>query len=204
MGRDQRTVTEAGYASFSLAAVLAGCIVAAGTFGLLLAVAGGVLAAFGTNSNSMNPADWRQLGIGGGIAACLGMLVAYLFGGYVAGRMARRRGAVHGFGVFLVNTLAAIALVGVAGWQMGSGPVLDAMRRNGIPTGWQAWNDVAPWVAGGALLAMLVGSIVGGRAGERWHRRVADVIEAEIDLREAVPRGDQYAIDEDEVARVLH
>jgi hypothetical protein len=195
--------TEAGYAKFSLGAVLAGCIVAAGTFGLLLAVAGGVLAAFGMDTNTMNPADWRQLGIGGGIAACLGMLVAYLFGGYVAGRMARRRGALHGFGVFLVNTLAAAALVGIAGWQMGSGPVLDAMRRNGIPTGWAAWNDVAPWVAGGALIAMLVGAVAGGRSGERWHHRVADVAESEIDLREPA-RGEHYAIDEDEVARVLH
>ncbi|MEA3077060.1 MAG: hypothetical protein QOF60_1968 [Actinomycetota bacterium] len=199
---------EAGYAKFSLGAVLAGCIVAAGTFGLLLAVAGGVLAAFGMDTNTMNPADWRQLGISGGIAACLGMLAAYLFGGYVAGRMARRRGAAHGFGVFLLNTVAAVGLVGIAGWQMGSGPVLDAMRRNGIPTGWAAWNDVAPWVAGGALVAMLVGAIVGGRAGERWHHKVADVIESEIDLRdrdrEPVARGEHYAIDEDEVARVLH
>jgi hypothetical protein len=181
---------------------------------LLLAVAGGVLAAFGMDSNTMNPADWRQLGIGGGIASCFGMLVAYLFGGYVAGRMARRRGAAHGFGVFVVNTLAAAVLVGVAGWQMGSGPVLDAMRRNGIPTGWSAWNDVAPWVAGGALIAMLVGAVAGGRAGERWHRRVADVVECEIDLREApAARGEHYAddeaapvstADEDTDTRVLH
>jgi hypothetical protein len=202
MERDDRT--EAGYARVSLGAVLAGCIVAAGSFGLLLAVASGVLAAIGVDTGALNPDDWRQIGIGGGIAACLGMLVAYLFGGYVAGRMARRSGVVHGFLVFLFNTAAAAALVGIAGWQGGSGAVLDEMRRNGIPTGWAAWSDVAPWVAGGALVAMLVGSVLGARAGERWHHRVAAPAEAEVDLRDPAPRGEHFAIDEDEVARVLH
>ena len=194
----------AGYAAFSLGAVLAGCIVAAATFGLLGAIASGVLAAVGVDTGTLNPDDWRQIGIGSGIAACLGMLLAYLFGGYVAGRMARRRGAVHGFLVFLLNTVAAAAVAGIAGWGIGTSGVLDAMRRNGIPTGWDAWSDVAPWVAGGCLLAMLMGSLLGGRGGERWHQRVAAPAEAEIDLRDPVTTGEHFAIDEDEVARVLH
>lgn len=193
-----------GYAAFSLGAVLAGCIVATGTFGLLLSLSGGVLAGIGVDTGTLNPDDWRQIGIGSGIAAALGMLLAYLFGGYVAGRMARRRGAMHGFLVFLVNTIAAVAITGVAGWGLGRGSALDAMRRNGIPTGWDAWSDVAPWVAAGCLLAMLLGSVLGGRGGERWHRRVAAPAEAEIDLRDPVATGEHFAIDEDEVARVLH
>jgi hypothetical protein len=194
-----------GYAAFSLGAVLAGCIVAAGTFGLLLAITSGVLAAVGVDTGTLNPDDWRQIGIGSGIAACVAMFFAYLFGGYVAGRMARRRGALHGFLVFVVNTIAAAAVAGVAGWGLGTSSVMDAMRRNGIPTGWDAWRDVAPWVAAGSLLAMLLGSVVGGRGGERWHRRVAAPAEAEIDLRDPVASGgEHFAIDEDEVARVLH
>jgi hypothetical protein len=51
---------------------------------------------------------------------------------------------------------------------------------------------------------MLVGSVLGARAGERWHHRVAAPAEAEVDLRDPAPRGEHFAIDEDEVARVLH
>src|SRR4051794_41936414 len=75
--------------------VLSGTLVAYGAFLVVLAIAGGIAAALGT-STDLGSRDFHSLGIGGGIAVAVVLLVSYLFGGYVAGRMGPPAGAVNG------------------------------------------------------------------------------------------------------------
>jgi hypothetical protein len=67
-------------------------------------------AAIGLNTD-LNRIDWATLGLGSAIAVAVVLLVAYLFGGYVAGRMARRAGLLNGLAVLLL----AVMLVAVVG-----------------------------------------------------------------------------------------
>ena len=83
-----RLAREAGIGKLSLLAVLAGAVTAFGTFVILLAVISAIAGAVGANTD-FGTLDWREVGIGAGITIAVALLLAYLFGGYVAGRMAR-------------------------------------------------------------------------------------------------------------------
>ena len=137
----------------------------------LLSAAGAAVAISEIDSagEAVDSAD--TISIAGGIGLLVIALVAYFAGGYVAGRMSRFDGARQGAGVWLwaIIITALLALIGViAGeeWNIFAG--LDLPR---IPVD----EDTT---TGGiivlvlALLATLVAAVLGGKAGERYHRRV--------------------------------
>src|SRR5215211_1832422 len=108
-GRDRAALTrQAGIGKLSLISVLAGVLVAYGAFAVLAALAGVAAAALGLNTD-LSANNWAELGVGSAIAAAVVLLLAYLFGGYVAGRMARRAGLLHGLAVFIL-ALVIVAL----------------------------------------------------------------------------------------------
>jgi hypothetical protein len=141
-------------AAAGLAAILAGIVAAAG-------------AALGLTKGSTD-----QIGLGGGIALLCVLFVAYLAGGYVAGRMARFDGARQGIGVWLWGILVAgaIALLAVAGGSKYN--VLDQLNLPRIPIDQGNLTDTGAIVLGAGLVASLVGAVIGGSLGARWHRRV--------------------------------
>jgi hypothetical protein len=98
--------------------------------------------------------------------------VAYLFGGYVAGRMARRAGLLNGLAVFLL----AVVLVAVVGAVAASQTDTEAIGSNlgslGIPTTGTEWGKAGTVAGIGSLAAMLVGALLGGVLGERWHSKL--------------------------------
>ena len=115
-GRRDRLVLarDAGLGRASVLSALAGTMVAYGTTVVLLALVSGIAARSSSDGNSLTTYDWRRIGIGAAIAVAVVLLVSYLFGGYVAGRMARRAGSVNGFLVFvlgLVVVAVAAAIV---------------------------------------------------------------------------------------------
>src|SRR5215217_1388427 len=114
---------EAGLGRLSLPSVLAGVLVAYGAFAVLAALVGAVAAAIGLTTDLAGN-DWATLGVGSAIAVAILLLVAYLFGGYVAGRMARRAGLVNGLAVFVL----ALVLVVVVGAIVAS--QADAIQAN--------------------------------------------------------------------------
>src|ERR687889_336097 len=61
----------------------------------------------------------QTLGIGGGIAVLVVLFLAYLAGGYVAGRMARFDGARQGLAVWIVGLVVVLLLAG-AGVLLGA------------------------------------------------------------------------------------
>ncbi len=180
--RRQRTVenrrdrlemaTEAGYSKTSLVSVLAGVLVAYGAFAIVAAIAGAVLNVLGVETRSLSDNDWRQLGIGTGIAVGASLFLAYLFGGYVAGRMARRAGALNGVLVFVVGILLAIGVGAAIGSQADGDALVSNLRSIGVPTSGEEYAAIGTIAGLAALAAMLLGSLLGGIAGERWHGKL--------------------------------
>jgi hypothetical protein len=50
--------------------------------------------------------------------------------------------------------------------------ILRNLRNVGIPTSGEEWGDVLTVAGLGSLLAMIVGSVLGGSLGERWHAKL--------------------------------
>ena len=167
-----RLAREAGIGKLSLLAILAGAVTAFGSFAILLALVSAIAGAVGANTD-FGTLDWREVGIGAGITVAVALLLAYLFGGYVAGRMARRAGLLNGLAVFLL----AIVLIAAVGALVASQADADAIRTNlrslGIPTSGSEWSDIGTLAGIASLAAMLIGALVGGVLGERWHSKLA-------------------------------
>jgi len=114
----------------------------------------------------------ETLGIGGGIAVLVVLFLAYLAGGYVAGRMSRFDGARQGLAVWLVG-LIVVVLLAVAGVILGAQyNVLQQLNLPRIPVdeGTATTAGIITLVA--ILLVTLLGAVLGGKLGERFHRRV--------------------------------
>jgi hypothetical protein len=147
-------------------------MVAYGTTVVLLALVSGIAARSSSDGNSLTTYDWRRIGIGAAIAVAVVLLVSYLFGGYVAGRMARRAGSVNGFLVFVLGLVVVAVAAAIVGAQTDRGAVVDSLRRAGVPTTGREWSDIGTFAGIASLAAMLVGSVLGGLAGERWHGKL--------------------------------
>jgi hypothetical protein len=112
------------------------------------------------------------IGIAGGIALLVVLFLAYLAGGYVAGRMARFDGARQGIAVWVIGLLVVIALA-VLGLVLGSEyNVLQSLNLPRIPIdeGTATTAGIIALVA--VLIVTLVGAILGGKLGEKYHRKV--------------------------------
>ena len=114
----------------------------------------------------------NNLGIGGGIAVLVVLFLAYLAGGYVAGRMARFDGARQGIAVWVIG-LIVVLLLAAAGVILGAQyNVLEQLNLPRIPVdeGTATTAGIITLVA--ILLVTLLGAVLGGKLGERYHRRV--------------------------------
>jgi hypothetical protein len=162
---------EAGLSRLSFPSILAGVLVAYGAFAVLAALVGTVAAAIGLNTD-LNRNDWATLGVGSAIAIALVLLMAYLFGGYVAGRMARRAGLLNGLAVFLLALLLVAVVGAVAASKADAETIGSNLRSLGIPTTGSEWGKAGTVAGIGSLAAMLLGALLGGVLGERWHSKL--------------------------------
>lgn len=171
-GRDRAALTrEAGIGKLSFISVLAGVLVAYGAFAVLAALAAAAAAAIGLNTD-LSANNWAELGVGSAIVAAVVLLLAYLFGGYVAGRMARRAGLIHGLAVFILALVIVALIAAIAATQTDTSAIRGNLRSLGIPTTGAEWSDVGTLAGIGSLAAMLVGALLGGMLGERWHTKL--------------------------------
>jgi hypothetical protein len=171
--RDRKAlVAAAGLPTTSWLSVLAGTLTAIGAVALLLAALAGIGELFDFSTSDLNGGNWDDIGLAGAIAFAVVTLVGYLFGGYVAGRMARRAGLRHGVLVFVLGLLLTLGAAGIASAISDRDAAADRLRDQGVPTDADDWSGLGV-VAGLATLgAMLVGSVLGGTRGERWHGRL--------------------------------
>ncbi len=174
-GRQHRNIVEeAGISRISLLAIVAGTLTAYGAFALLAAVVGAVLEAADVETNlNFETNDWTGATAGSALATAVTLFLAYLFGGYVAGRLARRSGLLHGLGVFLLGVVAAAVIGGVVSALTDNDDLNRNLRNVGIPNTADEWGNVG--IAAGvlALVLMAAGAILGGMLGERWHTKLA-------------------------------
>lgn len=153
-------------------AVITGLLVAVGAFVILSAIVGWILAATGVAKSGIKPDEAATAGIGAGIGLVVSQLLAYVWGGYTAGRMARGSGIANGI---LVPVVALVLLVilgalvaGIVGTTTNVRPA--DVQRLPVPLG--KLSDIGTGVGIGLLVAMLLGGALGGHLGARWHARL--------------------------------
>ncbi|MBI2710485.1 MAG: TIGR04086 family membrane protein [Actinobacteria bacterium] len=171
--REHKAVArEAGFGSLSPVSIVAGTLTAYGSFAILAAVVGAIFSAAGADTN-FRTNDWTSASAVGGLATALTLFVAYLFGGYVAGRMARRAGMLNGLFVFLLGLVAAGVVGGLVSVLADNQDVNRNLRSIGVPTTASQWGNVGIAAAIASLVLMAAGAIGGGVLGERWHTKLA-------------------------------
>jgi amino acid transporter len=147
--------------SVGIAAILVGLLSAAG-------------AAFGFSdvSDAEAEANAETIGIVGALLLLVVFGVAYYFGGYVSGRLSRFDGARQGLAVWGIGLAATILLAAAA---LVFGEEYNIYERLNLP---RIPIDEGDLTLGAviALVCVLLGTVVaaavGGKAGERFHRRV--------------------------------
>ncbi len=154
-----------------------GWLAATGMAVLLSAILAAVGAGLGY-AGTIDPANpdsaaARSMGITGGIILLVIILVAYFCGGYVAGRMARFNGVKQGIAVWLWAIIVAVVVTVIA-FVAGSQSNLLA-NLNGFPA--LGANQDLLTTAGiitavAVAVISLIGAILGGLAGMRFHRKV--------------------------------
>jgi hypothetical protein len=162
------------FGGFSWLSTLAGWLSAAGLTAILTGILSAAGAALALNQvgSSVSGSEADTIGLAGGIALLVVLGVAYLFGGYVAGRMARFDGARQGVGVWLWGVMIALAVAALAAIGGAKYNVLDALNLPRLPV------DSGTLTTGGlvalvASLAVTLGAaIMGGKIGERFHKKV--------------------------------
>lgn len=170
--RDRLALTEdAGWGRISAASVVAGLLVGYGAFAVLAGLAAAVFAALDVDIE-LSGDDLRTAGTAGGVVLGVVLLASWSFGGYVAGRMARRAGASHGIWMFASGLFVAIAVAALVEASGSTDGVAGGLRNLGIPTTGEQWSDIFTVAGIASLAGMLGGAVLGGIAGERWHSKL--------------------------------
>jgi hypothetical protein len=170
-----REKTEFG--GFKFGSAFFGWLTAMGATVLLTALVSAIGAALGLGGD-VTADEAAEAAVGGGaiIAAIvigLVLLVAYFAGGYVAGRMARFSGAKQGIAVWIWAIAIAIVVAvfaAIAGSQWDILGNLQGFPR--IPVTAETATITGILTAVGAAVVTLVGAVLGGLAGMRYHRKV--------------------------------
>jgi len=164
----------------SFVAILTGVVVAFGALTLLLALAGGILAATDTIDEVSNVSgeDAVTAGAVTGVVLVIAWLFAYMWGGYTAGRMGRGAGFLNGLLVPIVAFLLLLAVGAVASALGAEAELNNPLDNVRLPIENSNLVDIGTGIGIAVLVAMFLGSIIGGMLGARWHtkleRRVAE------------------------------
>lgn len=183
VARDRESVVareKEEYGGIKLGSAFFGWLTATGTAVILTALAAAAGAALGLSGTTdaqevvdQATENAETIGIVGGIVLVVVLFVAYYCGGYVAGRMARFDGAKQGLAVWLWAVVIAIvlALLGlVAGSQYNVLSQLNTFPQIPVSASDLTTGGIIALVA--AAVVSLVGAVLGGIAGMRFHRKV--------------------------------
>jgi hypothetical protein len=147
-----------------------GWLVAVGVGALLVGLLAAAGVAVGLTELSGDETD--DISLGGGIALLAALMIAYGCGGYVAGRMSRFDGARQGFGAWLLGVIVTVALAVVAAIIGSEYNILERLDLPAVPVGGVEFASGGAVAFATMLAGALVAAIVGGKGGERYHRRV--------------------------------
>ena len=151
-----------------------GWLVAVGMAALLTALLGAAGAAVGLTA--VNEGEARgaadEISLAGGIALVVVLLIAYYCGGYVAGRMSRFDGGRQGIGAWLFGLLITILLAAAGAIAGSKYNVLSKLNLPSIPVNGESFATGGVIALAVILIATLIAAFLGGKAGERYHRKV--------------------------------
>ncbi len=163
------------FGGLNVGAAFFGWIVAMGVAILLAGVVGAVLAAVGSEVGVTQSEAEREAGtiaVATAVVVLLILGLAYLAGGYVAGRMSRFDGVRQGVGVWgigLLVTIVSVALGAIFGTRY---DVLARVDLPRLPVSGEQLTSGGVVAAVVVLVVTLLGAIAGGALGRRYHRRV--------------------------------
>jgi hypothetical protein len=151
-----------------------GWLVAIGVAVILLAILSAAGAAFGLTdvSKSEAQANAETIGIVGAILLIAVLTIAYSCGGYVSGRMSRFDGGRQGLGTWVIGLIVTI-VAAAAGALFGSEyNVLSKLNLPYIPIDNGTLTAGAAVTLAAVLVLTLLAAMGGGKAGERYHRKI--------------------------------
>ncbi len=170
-------------------AAIAGMFTAMGVFlflaGLGAAGVGGL--AFQVDTVDVEGAA-EEISLVGGILALVGLFVAFLVGGWAAGRMARYDGGLNGAMTAFWMVLLIVIFAALGAWIGQEYNVFAQMNLPDWAAGWSGDEITAAAVIGGILgiVVMFLGGYLGGKWGEAYHRK-ADAALADAARHEPPP-----------------
>ena len=175
-GRDMVTAQHERYGGTKWGAAFFGWLSANGLAVLLISLLSAAWIALGLG-RGISPDEAAEqvaggVGVGIGIALLVVLFLAYLAGGYVAGRMARFDGVRQGIAVWVIGLLVVLALV-AAGMFLGRQsdvPAQHELPRMPIDEGTATTAGLVTLAA--VLVVTLLGAVLGGKLGERYHRKI--------------------------------
>lgn len=156
------------FGGIDIPATLVGMLTALSTTLILAGLVGAAVGAVGYQTGLESDAqDLSTASMIGGVAV---LFVAYLIGGWAAGRIARYDGARNGFATGIWTLILAAIVSGLAAWL---GSEYDVLRNVDLPQWFStdAFTTTAIISGIAAIVAMFVGGTIGGTMGERYHRR---------------------------------
>lgn len=150
-----------------------GLLSAIGLAAMLVSIVAAAGVAVGVSEiKNVTNGDAETIGLGGAILVLAILGLSWFCGGYVAGRMARFDGMRQGIGVWawtvLVGMVLAIAAV-IGGSQY---DVFAQLNLPNVAVGDQTLTTGGAITLAAALVVTLIAAIAGGKAGDRFHRRV--------------------------------
>jgi hypothetical protein len=152
-----------------------GWIVAIGIGVILTAIVSAAGAAIGL-TDTVTPGQAKSnadtVGIVGGALLIAIALIAYYAGGYVAGRMSRFDGARQGFAVWLFGLVITLLVAGAGAVFGDQYNVFEKLNLPRIPVSTSALTTGGAIALAAIVLGSLLAAIVGGKVGQRYHRRV--------------------------------
>jgi hypothetical protein len=166
------TEVDPSYRGFKGGAAFFGWLVAIGLTALLTGIVGAIAAAV----DYALTIDWQSaagtIGIVSGVVMVLILTIAYYNGGYVAGRLARFDGARQGFGVWLIGIIVTAVVAGLAALAGSQYDVLNRVDLPSVPLTDRSITAGGMVALAAAVVITLLAALIGGKAGQRYHRRI--------------------------------
>ncbi|MDB5170823.1 MAG: conserved rane protein of unknown function [Candidatus Saccharibacteria bacterium] len=164
------------YGGFHFGAAMFGWLVSTGMAAILtgiLAAAGSAVAVTSLDqSQALNSQTVNTVGLASGVLFLLVLAVAYYAGGYVAGRMSRFDGVRQGFGVWVIGILITLILGGLGAAIGANYNVLQQINLPHIPIEQGSFTTGGLITSLVAIIVSLLAALGGGKAGERYHRKI--------------------------------
>ncbi|MGW7684399.1 hypothetical protein ACWGID_26890 [Kribbella sp. NPDC054772] len=161
------------YRGYKGGAAFFGWLVAIGLTTLLTGIAGAIAAAIDyARPIAWNNANADTIGIVSGAVLLVILAIGYYNGGYVAGRLARFDGGRQGFGVWMIGVVVTVVVAGVAALAGSQYDVLGRVDLPSIPIATDTLTSGGVVALIAAVVITLLAALIGGKAGQRYHRRI--------------------------------